>query len=650
MDLGDTHEVLLEQGLLWLRPLSSPGPTRAADKTLISEFSEVREFLRTGSLPDAIVQNSPLRQSISLARSRARVVPVARIAGRKIRIFLELRGLGIRTSIENIRSLADLANYRVEAGKVVGFELDFAKRCRRLIWANGLNGREDEPISLREYAAAKTRLVEGEVKLVEEFEMDEFVSSLEKDWHDSHGDAPVPVSLQADLYDYQKSALNWVSFCRDNEVGALLALDMGLGKTLVAIAAMVKAREEGGSTHLVICPATLVANWRREIEQFAPSLRVWVHLGGEQLISTGEFSKFDVVITTYETARASSGLLRLVRFDLLILDEAQRVKNPDTATAKSCKEIPARCPLALTGTPFENRPQDIWSIMDFLVPDFLGSAEQFAVNYGNQILDGDAEAIRRLRRRINLFMFRKLKSEVLTELPDEIVRDVWIQMSEVEAMAYNRRLELGGNPLEVITDLRQMCCHPRLASGDRDLTTPAADCRKYEQLESLLSQIRDQGEKALLFAPFLGVLEMLEVDHRSRGLPVFRIDGRVPQAERQLIVDEFSNQLGAALLVANQATASVGLNITSATHVIHYGGVWNPAVEDQANARVNRIGQSSDKIFVHHLRYEKTVDQMMAERVDDKRNLFDELVRPNDPTTTRAITLEELRRYSPTSY
>jgi SNF2 family DNA or RNA helicase len=410
---------------------------------------------------------------------------------------------------------------------------------------------------------------------------------------------------------------------------------MGLGKTPTAIALLASSASLN-SPHLVVCPTTLLANWLRELERFCPSLRRFLHYGSQRLLRSQDFLSHDVIVTSYGTLRSDLSLLTQIPWNIVIADEAQKLKNPASGISEACRRLKTRCSIAVTGTPFENRPMDLWTLMDFVEPGFLGTREDFKYAYGDPVMAGDQSALKELESHVRLFMLRRLKREVRDDLPEKIEIEHPLIMTASEAAGYRSLLEKTrqsvsqrGIRASALTALRQFCCHLHILDSSREVD-PLHDCSKYQLLVNILQEIFAAQEKVIIFSSFLRMLDLLQTDLTARfSFPVLRIDGSVPAGRRQPIVDDFSNNAGSAVLLLNPNAAGLGLNIVAANHVIHYNREWNPAVEDQATDRTYRDGQHRN-VMVHYLFYIQSVEQVIADRLVEKRQTARELVRPSE--------------------
>lgn len=437
----------------------------------------------------------------------------------------------------------------------------------------------------------------------------------------SFSDEQVPLSLNATLYPYQETGYKWLCYMAKQTNGCVLGDEMGLGKTIQVIALLLARREAGYGTSLVIVPVSLMENWRRELDKFAPTLSVLIHHGSKRAGSWRTLASYDVVVMSYGSAVSDLGMLVMGDWDVVVIDEAQNIKNPDSQRGETVKAIPRRFGLAVSGTPFENHILDVWSVMDFAEPMLLGDRATFDGMYPD-----DLDGARRLEKTISPFILRRVVSEVADDLPDRVDISVPLIPLADEAIGYERiREEVVGETsphavtLATLTRLRMYCTHPYVANGDVSVGDPCECSSKYQYFCSLLEQIHMSNEKVLVFTSYRRMFDILAVDIPVRyGVKFFQIDGSTPPSSRQKIVDEFSSVEGFAVLALNPAAAGTGLNITCACNVIHYNLEWNPAKEDQATARAYRRGQEKT-VFVYRLFYANTVEEAMLERMDAKR-------------------------------
>ena len=430
--------------------------------------------------------------------------------------------------------------------------------------------------------------------------------------------AEIPEGLKADLYPYQKTGYQWLSRISDEGLGCILADQMGLGKTLQVIALILREVGHHAGPSLVIAPATLLENWRRELHRFAPSLSISVHRGRERSGFPKTLKTFDVVVTSYETAMRDISILEMIVWNVVVLDEAQAIKTPDAQRTVTLKTLPRRTAVVVSGTPVENRLRDLWSLMDFAVPGLLGSLKDFEGHY----TDNETNAAE-LEPLISPLILRRLVVDVAKDLPERIDIPQPIELSEEAARRYDAlRAEILAQygqaaSLVVLTKLRMFCTHPFLIEGGSG--DPLPHSTKYARLVEILNEVFANREKVLIFTSYTAMADLLAADLRQRyGVPFDIIDGRTPVTDRQPIVDRFYEVKSSAALVLNPRAAGTGLNITAANHVVHYNLEWNPAVEDQATARAHRRGQTRP-VAIHRLFHPGTVEEVIDDRMARKR-------------------------------
>jgi SNF2 family DNA or RNA helicase len=449
-----------------------------------------------------------------------------------------------------------------------------------------------------------------------------------------------PQGLLATLYPYQAGGVKWLDFMVRQGCGSILGDEMGLGKTLQVIATIGLFKERKPNAHfLVVCPISLLENWRREISKFYPSLSVNIHYGSRRTGDYKELMRYDVNIMPYSCAVSDSGLLTMIHWDMLVLDEAQNIKNPKAKRTKAVKQIKCDIPLAVTGTPFENHMTDIWSLVDFVMPKFLGTLYQFESTFTDSI--DSAVALEKL---ITPLMLRRKVKEVAKDLPERIDIPQSIIMREEEAMLYEESRtseepmeELKNMQLAKIQKLRTFCTHPCVYDTFYSASDPTEISTKYKRLCEILEEIFMSNEKVIIFTSFKRMIELMNTDIKGRfNVYTNYIDGSVAASERQRIVDEFSMVEGSGALILNPKAAGAGLNITCANHAIHYNLEWNPAVEDQASARIYRRGQDKT-VFVYRLYYADTIEEIINDKIQSKRALSDTAIVGN----TGGITEQE---------
>jgi SNF2 family DNA or RNA helicase len=459
-----------------------------------------------------------------------------------------------------------------------------------------------------------------------------------------------PNGLHANLYPYQTGGTKWLDFMVRQRCGSILGDEMGLGKTLQIITVMGMLKERDENSHfLVVCPVSLLENWRREISRFYPSLSVFVHYGSKRPGDYRQLLKYDVTIMSYSCSITDAGLLTMIHWNLLVIDEAQNIKNPSARRTKAVKQIKCDVPIAVTGTPFENHMTDIWSLVDFIMPGFLGKLRQFELKFSD-----DIESAVTLEKIITPLILRRRVSDVAKDLPERIDIPQSIVMSDEEAELYedsrisdNPHEELKSMQLSKIQKLRTFCTHPCVYDSNYNDDDPAAISTKYKRLCEILEEIFESKEKVVIFTSFRRMIDIMCDDIKNRfGVYTNYIDGSVMAQDRQKIVDEFSLHKGPGAIILNPKAAGTGLNITCANHAIHYNLEWNPAVEDQASARVYRRGQNKT-VFIYRLYYADTIEEIINEKIQCKRLLAENAVIGNNGTITEQEYLIKALSASP---
>ena len=482
------------------------------------------------------------------------------------------------------------------------------------------------PITYKQYMGIVRDFKEQEITCV-----DKVPEEVEK-IKENHEDDIVLPQLKANLFPYQKSGLKWLNFMVSNGCGCLLGDEMGLGKTLQMIALFGKLKSSGKQHFLVIAPVSLLINWQREIAKFYPSLKTILHHGSRR---TGRYTtllEYDIVIMSYSNVQTDLSLLNMIQWDVVALDEAQNIKNPYSIRARSVKKLNHNVGIAITGTPFENHMTDIWSIVDFVLPDYLGNLS----SYEAQFSDTASDAIS-LEKYLSPIMIRRRVNDVAKDLPERIDIPQAIPMTDEEALFYeDERTGIKANlsvlSLDKMQTLRMFCTHPKVYNKAIDVQDPSTISNKYSRMCDILEEIFAHKEKVILFTSFNKMFDILCEDIPKRfGVTVDIINGSTPASSRQTIVDKFSKVSGSAMLILNPKAAGTGLNITCANHVIHYNLEWNPAVEDQASARAYRRGQTKT-VFVHRLYYSNTIEEVINDRIQRKREIFNNAVIGNDGT------------------
>ncbi|WP_345047922.1 DEAD/DEAH box helicase, partial [Streptomyces rameus] len=462
--------------------------------------------------------------------------------------------------------------------------------------------------------------------------------------------AAPPPGLHATLRDYQLRGLAWLDLMTSLGLGGCLADDMGLGKTITLIALhLARARTE---PTLVVCPASLLGNWQREITRFAPGVPVRrFHGQGRTLDGLGG----GFVLTTYGTMRSTAARLAEQPWGMVVADEAQHVKNPFSATAKALRTIPAPARVALTGTPVENNLSELWALLDWTTPGLLGPLKSFRARHARAVENGeDAEAVERLSRLVRPFLLRRKKSDpgIVPELPPKTETDHPVPLTREQAALYEavvresmlaietaEGIARRGLVLKLLGALKQICDHPALyLKEDAHADRPAARSGKLALLDELLDTLLAEDGSALVFTQYVGMARILTAHLSARAIPVDLLHGGTPVPERERMVDRFQNGETPVLVLSLKA-AGTGLNLTRAGHVIHFDRWWNPAVEEQATDRAYRIGQTQP-VQVHRLVTEGTVEDRIAEMLAAKRALADAILGSGEAALTELTDRE----------
>ncbi len=444
----------------------------------------------------------------------------------------------------------------------------------------------------------------------------------------------LPTLLNAALRHYQVDAWHWLAFLYDHRFGACLADDMGLGKTVQAITlfAGIKSGEivsaaPSGTPHLVVAPPSLLFNWEAELARFLPSAKVYLYAGGDRTIDS--LAGHDIIITSYGIVHRDIALLEKLRFNVIVFDETQVVKNLQAATSNAVRRLKGAFILALTGTPVENHLGEYFAIMDLCLPGLLGTREEFTRKIGQDGAAGTARLIGRTRP----FVLRRTKQLIASELPPKIEMDINLELTSKQQALYQRTVEeVRGQiqeayqshapaqariiALTAILRLRQICLAPALASPGASVISP-----KLDFLAEQLAELRDEGHSALVFSQFTGYLNIIEKGLQQQGFPCLRLDGSTPVPQRKKLVQTFQNSTEPAVFLISLKAGGKGLNLTRATYVYHMDPWWNPAVENQASDRAHRIGQT-EQVTITRLIMRHTIEEKMMALKAQKLQLY----------------------------
>jgi len=448
--------------------------------------------------------------------------------------------------------------------------------------------------------------------------------------------APLPADLKANLRPYQRKGIDWLLFLREAGMGALLADDMGLGKTLQSIACI------QGRT-LIVCPTSVLQSWADQIETFRPGLKTTLYHGGGRELVDG------IVLTSYGILRIDQDKLAAVEWDTVILDETQVIKNPDSQIAKAAHRLRGKFRIALSGTPVENRLDDLWSQFQFLNPGLLWKRSEFLQRFGDAMKSGNPRKIDKLRQRIRPFLLRRKKTEVAPELPPRTEVVLHCDLSEEESHVYKailassrqevlNKLETGSSvfaALEMLLRLRQACCHPFLVPGS-GVEASFGSAKLLLLMESLEESL-DLGHRALIFSQWTSLLDLVELRLKEKNIVFSRLDGST--RNRDEVVSSFQKEDGPPVMLLSLKAGGVGITLTAADHIYILDPWWNPAAEDQAADRAHRIGQLNP-VFIHRLVARNSVEDKILLLQKKKRSLAEGIL--SDSDTSADLTKDDI--------
>ncbi|GAB4192922.1 MAG: DEAD/DEAH box helicase [Simkaniaceae bacterium] len=466
--------------------------------------------------------------------------------------------------------------------------------------------------------------------------------------------SPVPKHVTADLRSYQVEGVQWLERLRSMFLNGILADDMGLGKTLQAIVAVTQYAKKGRPPSLIICPTSLLYNWKEEFTKFNGNLQVLVIDGvpatRRRLIE--QLEDYDVIITSYSLLQKDIDLYQEREFSYMVLDEAQHIKNRGTRNAKSVKMVNARHRLILSGTPIENSLDELWSLFDFLMPGFLSSYDRFLEKYIRASGESQVKNLEYLRKKVSPFILRRMKSDVLDDLPPVSEITYHCQLTTVQKELYRSYAESARDELvklverdgfdkvqihvlATLTRLKQICCHPAIFAKENP---ESGDSAKYEMLLDLLETLIEGNHKTVIFSQYTRMLQIMRDDFEKMGVRFVYLDGT--SKNRLQIVKQFNEDEKIPIFLVSLKAGGTGLNLVGADTVIHYDMWWNPAVENQATDRVHRIGQK-EKVSVYKLVTLGTIEEKIVDMQKRKQGLVKRIVSCDDEALTK-LTWEDV--------
>ena len=530
------------------------------------------------------------------------------------------------------------------------------------------NNRKDGPGAMRRIASTHTHFIKRTLDSLSSSGV--AIESAPESWlHEADigrilselRPAPLGEPVRSLLRPYQTTGVAWLRYLEVKDQGGILADEMGLGKTIQTLAWLSLPRLRTQGPALVVCPTSLVFNWIHEARHFTPELKVVAMTGAQRHEAFASLADANLVVTSYALIRRDVEEYRKIRFSAVVLDEAQNIKNRNTQNAKSVKRLnrdAAR--LVVTGTPIENSVADMWSIMDFLMPGYLGHYESFKRNYEEPLLlpkenEAHVEAAERLHDKIEPYILRRLKKDVATELPPKIVRTSWCELSPAQRRVYNRilersRREVTGSVkavgfeksrmiiLTVLLRLRQVCCH--LGLVDETGESDALPSGKLDHLNEILEEAMSEGHRVLVFSQFVKMLHLLRRELTEKGIPFCYLDGA--SKDRMEQVEKFNRNSSIPVFLISLKAGGAGLNLTGADEVVHFDPWWNPSVEDQATDRAHRIGQKST-VYALRLITANTIEERVLQMQRRKRAIIDQVV-GGDEATMAKLTWADVQK------
>ncbi|RJP32640.1 MAG: DEAD/DEAH box helicase [Candidatus Omnitrophota bacterium] len=467
-----------------------------------------------------------------------------------------------------------------------------------------------------------------------------------------------PAEFQGALRPYQRKGYSWLDFLQQWGLGACLADDMGLGKTIQTLALLQRNwHANGKKPTLLICPTSVVGNWQKEASRFTPELPVMIHHGAARKKDSSfkkEAKNHTIVISSYALLHRDYEMLKTISWSGIVLDEAQNIKNPETKQAKAARSLPADYRIALTGTPVENNVGDLWSIMEFLNPGFLGTQAEFKRSFFIPIQAlRDPEATQRLKRLTGPFILRRLKTDksIISDLPEKMEMKVYCNLTQEQASLYQavvndtmnelksaEGIQRKGLVLATLSKLKQVCNHPAQFAGDNSAIPGRSG--KLARLTEMLEELLQVNDRALIFSQFFEMGDLLKTYLQNQfGQEALFLHGRVPKKKRDEMVERFQSETGPNIFILSLKAGGTGLNLTNANHVFHFDRWWNPAVENQATDRAFRIGQTKN-VQVHKFLCVGTLEERIDEMIENKKEIAEGVIGAGEGWLTELSTNE----------
>ena len=611
---------------------------------------------------DTLLEYGEVEGTESFRRQKLRKMPPIQVG---VGVESDLMNLSITTDDMSLDELAALLDgyrkkkkyYRLKSGEFIRLEESGSLDVLQAMM-------DSMGVSVKEFTKGKMHLPLYRALYLDKMleEHDELASDRDHAFRElvknfktiKDSDFSVPASLKKIMRNYQVYGYKWMRTLAGVGFSGILADDMGLGKTLQMISVLLADKLEHAVPHtsLIVCPASLVYNWQEELQRFAPELKT-VPVAGTAAVRKDiieDWQSWDVMITSYDLLKRDISHYEDKAFFYHVLDEAQFIKNPKAGVSKAVKVIHSNHRMALTGTPIENRLSELWSIFDFLMPGFLYDYAEFHNRYENPITkDKDEEAAGRLKRMVGPFILRRLKGDVLKDLPEKIEEVRYAkfdteqqhlydaQVAHMTSMLESGELSSGKDKIRILAELtkiRQLCCDPSLI-----LENYAGGSAKREAVLDLIRSAMDGGHRMLVFSQFTSMLELLEEDLKKENISYYKITGSTPKEERIRLVHAFNENSTPVFLISLKA-GGTGLNLVGADMVIHYDPWWNLAAQNQATDRAHRIGQKH-KVSVFKLIAKNTIEEKILKLQEAKKDLADAIISGEGESLT-SLTAEEL--------
>ena len=508
-------------------------------------------------------------------------------------------------------------------------------------------GMDPENPPKKKFQKFEAPTIEKVIEDVPEARVDSFWNNLREKIHNFQEieDVQDPENINATLRPYQKDGLNFLNFLDEYGFGGILADEMGLGKTLQVLALLQYQKEKGQEgPNLIVVPTSVLPNWQREVQKFVPDMQQLIIYGSRREGLFNEIPNRDLVLTTYALLRRDLEGLKQYKYNCVILDEAQNIKNPNTITSRSVRKLDSKFRVCLSGTPIENNLLELWSLFEFLMPGFLGSQNSFQKGFVKPIKEGDEESLEYLRNRVKPFILRRSKTDVASELPPKVENIHYAALIDEQKELYTslakklkeqvmQKVDDQGidqskmSILDALLKLRQLCCHPRLLKLDMPGVNTNMPSGKFDTFKDLVNSIIEDGHKVLVFSQFVQMLHIMRSWLNMNKIPFSYLDGATKDRYEQ--VERFNQDANVPIFLISLKAGGTGLNLTAADYVIHYDPWWNPAVEDQATDRTHRIGQTK-KVFSYKLICENTVEEKILQLQEQKKGVADAIIPGQD--------------------